>query len=244
MYRILVIVPRAGGSLIDTSAELNQITRYYKTVIMSEEMTGRPVTAGEVLRATVNESYDIVHIASHGMPDGVLMANNTVLTADQALRMGKAVRARLIYINTCSGSKLAQYMVDHGIPAVIASNYDQQDLTAWSVAAYFYEFLSQNNGDVLGAFRMAKPSDGGMSIWLSDAGVAEISPLVKTVDALMARSEQRDITINGIDASVRVINARVRKLFWFHASLWVALIGMILALWYHIFTTTWIPWTR
>lgn len=98
------------------------------------------VTLSRLLQATAGRRFDIVHIAAHGGESGVMLTEGEY-PPESLLRLVKSVRARLVFLNACHTPFLAQFLIDRGVPNVVAYTKPILDHEAISVAVYFYREL-------------------------------------------------------------------------------------------------------
>lgn len=183
--KILLIVPDLG---LRTDQEIEWIQRTFHTETLAGD-----VTPARIFEHVTGEHYDVVHIGAHGNEDGVELSNGTMLSMFELQRLARTVEAKLVYLNSCSSARLAQYMVDQGVPAVIATTYKIQDLTAWSVATAFYRWLASDT-DFYRAYEAAKPSDGTVSFYSNGNFISrQIQPVLAELASSKAeRSQLRD----------------------------------------------------
>ncbi len=192
MYRVLLVLPD-GGTRISQAAEADWISRTFQTEILE----GTRATTDGLYDFVAGRKFDIVHFAAHGDADGLLMSGGTRLTMYDVERVARTVGAKLVYLNSCASARLAQFAVDHGIPAVIATNADIDDTQAWSTAISFYQELLVT-GDFYGAYEAAKPMDGSLSFYSDGHLVSrQIRPLLDEM-ALMRRHLKRLYYVLGV----------------------------------------------
>lgn len=176
MSKILLIVPDLGLSI---SNEIEWITRSFHT----ETLNGH-VTPSDVFEHVTGRSFDIIHFGSHGDENGIQLSSNTYLDMFQIERLSRTVGANLLYLNSCSSARLAQFAVDQGVPAVIASTHRLEDSIAWSVATSFYQAL-QRDDDFYRAFETAKPRDGTLAFFSNGHLVSrQVLPLMNQLEKM------------------------------------------------------------
>jgi hypothetical protein len=154
MYRILLI---AGSGDLNTRPEVLMVQRAGRTQ--------RARTLADVYAITVDQEFDIVHIAGHGDEHGIVLGDE-ILDADTLIRIARKVRARLVYLNACSSARLGQRLVDSGVAHVIMTTTSEFDdhYDAWAIAGYFFsEVLA--GASFHRAYQTAKPSDGALA-WM------------------------------------------------------------------------------
>lgn len=161
MYRVLLVEPDNSIRINQTNEE-EWITRSFQTEILG----GDKATAEGLYEFIVGRKFDILHFAAHGDETGVLLSGGSKLTMYDIERIARIVGAKLVYLNSCASARLAQFAVDHGVPAVIANTADVSDAQAWSTAINFYHALL-THGDFYNAYEAAKPHDGSLSFFSS-----------------------------------------------------------------------------
>lgn len=157
--RILIIAPDAQG--IATTAEIDAIAPSHHTEIVSGLVTQQRIAIRIAQR-----HYDIIHFLAHGTPSGIQLSDR-FMSPEEIARLAKHTRARMVFLNACGSTIPGQYLVDVGIPAAIVHNREVPDSEAVQVAAYFYNELAVNGGDMRAAYSVANPHDGTLS-WLSN----------------------------------------------------------------------------
>lgn len=185
--RVLIVAPSNAG--LASTVEIDSIAPAHDTDIVSDN-----VTQVRLMQRVARQKYDIVHFLTHGSAAGVQLSDGIMAPEDIA-RLAKHTRARLIFLNACSSTRPGQYLVDVGIPAVIAHNRDVPDNEAIQVAAYFYNELATNGGDMKSAYGVASPHDGTLS-WLSNGNYRD--PLLQEIISLREsgnRREERQIAL-------------------------------------------------
>jgi len=133
------------------------------------------VTVADVYRALQEKTYDSIYFASHGGPDGILLSNNVVMSAEDIAQACRQKEVKGIFFSACSTGRLASYCVRHGIVWAISSEVELADETAWKLAAAFYG--QQRNGhakDFVGAYLLADSGDGEYALHISPLWVQDI----------------------------------------------------------------------
>lgn len=180
--KILLIVPESG---LDVEQEIDWITRSFHTETLAGE-----VNPSRIFERIAGQRYDVIHIGAHGSENGVELSGGTFLTMFELQRLARTVDAKLVYLNSCSSARLAQYMIDQGVPAVVATTYEIDDVTAWSIAISFYRALSAD-GDFYRAYESAKPSDGTVSFFSDGNFISrQIKPLHDQLENSRREREQ------------------------------------------------------
>lgn len=167
--RILVVAAQPlGFGLLSIAQEEEVIRRGFEGLIsagLAVVETLPRATPGAILSRISRTSFDIVHFIGHGAFDeatgvGSLVfedANGgSILVPERSLReilCGRGVS--LMFLNACqtgSGGKadfnrgVAQALVSHGMPALVANQYSVLDSSATSFAQHLYWALAQGMG--------------------------------------------------------------------------------------------------
>jgi hypothetical protein len=126
------------------------------------------VTLPEVQRTITDGNFDCLWIAAHGNPDGFLLADGLVRSAELVQLVGH--RFRLVVLNSCE-SLLVGSMLQNDTPAaVVVTQALLPDRTAYLTAANFARELARH-GNPRRAYRVAHP--GGANIYLYLAGMGD-----------------------------------------------------------------------
>lgn len=155
--RLLFAAPEDPTQQIDGAAETQRLTAALGSLAnRSVEIIGLNGRFSVVdLRQTIAQVQpDIVHLVTHGQPDGVLLWQHDapVITPAAALRVALegAHSVKLVVLNACAtaqgavGSSLASVgaqLLQTGVPAVIAMQYDIEEDDASNFAVFFYQEL-------------------------------------------------------------------------------------------------------
>ncbi|GIV77119.1 MAG: hypothetical protein KatS3mg050_1513 [Litorilinea sp.] len=120
----------------------------------------------ELHQALQTHRPDILYVASHGEPDGILLWQQDVphLATSESLRvtLERATSVKLVFLNAClagQGSAQARFtsvgsqLLQAGVPAVIAMQYPIPDEVAVDFARHLFDELL--NGPCPGAIDMA-----------------------------------------------------------------------------------------
>ena len=167
--RILVVAAQpVGFGLLSIAQEEAVIRRGFEGLVnagLAVVETLPRATAGDILSRVSTAQFDIVHFIGHGSFDeatgiGSLVfedgRGNSVLVPERSLReifCGRGIS--LVFLNACqsgSGGKadfnrgVAQSLVSHGLPALVANQYSVLDSSATSFAQHFYWALAQGMG--------------------------------------------------------------------------------------------------
>jgi hypothetical protein len=167
--RILVAAAQpVGFGRLSVAQEEEVIRRGFDALVAAglvEVETLARATPGAILSSVSNGRFDIVHFIGHGAFDegsgvGSLIFEDgnggSLQVPERSLReifCGRGVS--LIFLNACqtgSGGKadfnkgVAQALVSHGLPALVANQYSVLDSSATSFAQHFYWALAQGMG--------------------------------------------------------------------------------------------------
>lgn len=155
--RLLIAAPEDPTGQIDGQAEtqrlLAALAPLSETVIRIVPMQGR-FSVVDLRHAIVREQADIVHLVTHGQPEGIVLwqHDEPVLTSASALRtaLEGAESVRLVVLNACSTAaaslnrslaSVGAQLLQTGIPAVIAMQFDIEERVAGDFAQFFYQEL-------------------------------------------------------------------------------------------------------
>ena len=144
--RILIVAPNVAG--IDAIAEVRRIQALHDVAVLHGT-----VTVDDVYRALSEKVYDSVYFATHGGPDGILLSNNVIMSAEDVAQAARQKEVRGLFFAACQTGRLASYCVRHGVTWAISSEVDLPDEAAWKLAATLYGH--QRNGhaqDFVGAY--------------------------------------------------------------------------------------------
>ncbi|MFO7635293.1 MAG: CHAT domain-containing protein, partial [Caldilinea sp.] len=155
--RLLTALPDDPTDQIDGEIEMQRLFTALgplgEKVIEIATLRGR-FSVVELRQTIARERPDIVHLVTHGQPDGVLLwqHDTPVLTPATALRTAfeGADSVKLVVLNACStahGSlsrslaSVGAQLLQTGMPAVIAMQFDIEEGVAGDFAQYFYQEL-------------------------------------------------------------------------------------------------------
>jgi hypothetical protein len=154
--KILIVAAEEPDS-IDATAEIDRIRAilapFIHDQIELEVLSGRIDI--QCLRRRLQESRpDILHIISHGEADGLYLWKVDELALVSASQLAAALAltdsVKLVFLNACLAGQpddstpfasLAQRLLQTGIPAVIAMQFDVLDRAAADFAGFLYEAL-------------------------------------------------------------------------------------------------------
>jgi hypothetical protein len=155
--RLLIATPEDPTAQIDGAAEVQQLTAALGA--LAGRFVEITVLDGRFDVVTLRQKIadvqpDIVHLVTHGQPDGVLLWQQgaPVITPAAALRVAleDAHSVKLIFLNACATAQsalnhslasLGAHLLQTGAPAVIAMQYDIEENTASNFARFFYQEL-------------------------------------------------------------------------------------------------------
>jgi len=155
--RLLIATPEDPTEQIDGAAEVQQLTTALGALaghfVEITVLDGRFDVV--TLRQKIAEVQpDILHLVTHGQPDGVLLWQQGVpmIAPAAALRVAleDAHSVKLIFLNACATAQgilhhglasLGAHLLQTGVPAVIAMQYDIEENTASDFARFFYQEL-------------------------------------------------------------------------------------------------------
>jgi len=167
--RILVVAAQpVGFGLLSIAQEEEVIRRGFDGLVnagLAIVKTIPRATAGDILSEVSRFQFDVVHFIGHGAFDeasgvGSLVFEDghggSVLVPERTLReifCGRGIS--MVFLNACqsgTGGKadfnrgVAQSLVSHGLPALVANQYSVLDSSATSFAQHFYWALAQGMG--------------------------------------------------------------------------------------------------
>ena len=166
--KILLVAPDLVG--VDAINEARRIQQYHDVVTLYGT-----VTVDDVYRAVQEKSFDVLHFATHGGPDGVQLSGGVVLDAETIAQFLRLRESAGLFLSSCDTGKIAAYAVQHGAVWAISSEVPLPDAEAWKLAAAFYSH--QRNGhakDFVGAFRLADSGDGEYSLMVSPVWIQDL----------------------------------------------------------------------
>lgn len=170
--RILVISPDVNG--IDSIVEVRRLQMWHDISILNGT-----VTIEDVYRACQEKAFDVLHFASHGGPDGVMLSNGVLLTTEDIAQALRLRETKGLFLSACQTGRVGSYAVSHGAQWAISSEVDLPDETAWKLAAAFYGH--QRNGhskDFVGAYLLSDSGDGEYALHISPTWVQELQRAV------------------------------------------------------------------
>ncbi len=152
--KILLVAPDLVG--VDAINEARRIQQYHDVVTLYGT-----VTVDDVYRAVQEKSFDVLHFATHGGPDGVQLSGGVVLDAETIAQFLRLRESAGLFLSSCDTGKIASYAVQHGAVWAISSEVPLPDADAWKLPAAFYGALRNGHSrDIVGAFILADGGDG------------------------------------------------------------------------------------
>lgn len=155
--KVLLAIPEDPSGQIDAAQEIEQITSLQETLgsdfIHIVPFTGRfDVIA---LRRKIEAvEADVLHIVAHGEPKGILFwkRNKPDFAPPSSLRtiVQQADSLKLVFLNACLAGQISSQdafstvgpqLLQGGVPAVIAMQFEILDQTAIEFAQFLYEEL-------------------------------------------------------------------------------------------------------
>ncbi len=207
--RVLLAVPDDPMEEIDSQAEIEGITqaleRFGSDRVQVKVLTGQ-ISVIDMRREIEKHQTDLLHIISHGDPQGIAMWHNgqPVLVTSASLRatLERTTTVKLVVLNACLAGvssdtrrfrNVAAQLLQAGLPAVIAMQYEIRDDAAIEFAQFLYEELVSGScpGSIDAAVALARtslyalnPGDfsyGTPVLWLNaDSGIVFASTMAQS----------------------------------------------------------------
>ena len=166
--KILLVAPDGLG--VDAVSEVRRVQQFHDVASLYGT-----VTPDDIYRAMQEKSFDVLHFATHGGPDGVLLSNGVLLDAETIAQLARLRETAGVFFSACQTGRLASYCVRHGTRWAISSEVDLSDADAWKLAAAFYSHQRNGNAkDFVGAFRLADDGDGDYALHISLDWIADL----------------------------------------------------------------------
>jgi len=172
--KILLVAPDGLG--VDAVSEVRRVQQYHDVASLYGT-----VTPDDIYRAVQEKAFDVIHFATHGGPDGVLLSGGVVLDAETIAQFVRLRETAGVFFNACQTGRVASYCARHGARWAISGEVDLPDAEAWKLAAAFYSH--QRNGhakDFIRAFRLADDGDGDYALHVSLEWIADLQRLAAT----------------------------------------------------------------
>jgi hypothetical protein len=167
--RVLVVAAQPlGAGRLSIAQETAVIRRGFESLVQDGLCTITVLaraTPGRLHAALQADDYAVLHFIGHGSFDadagrGALVFEDehghAALLGQRAVREIISQRGiRLVFLNACQsgsgprldfGQGVAQSLVAHGVPAVVANQYGVLDTSATQFAQHFYRALAQGEG--------------------------------------------------------------------------------------------------
>lgn len=176
--RVLIVAPDQPG--INTIPEVRLIQAWHHT----STLNGR-VTSEDIFRACQDTAFDVIHFATHGGPDGVLLSDGEVFSAEDVAQVARLRETGEVFFNACETGSIAAYVVSHGVRTAISAEREVEETQAWKLPAAYYS--ARRNGhskDPVGAYVMASSGDGDYSLMVDPRWIIELQKA--TVAAMSA----------------------------------------------------------
>lgn len=157
--KTLLIAP--DGDLANVDAEIAAVTSaLHCTVLRGSEATGRAV------RDALNETWDLVWFAAHGVPGGIVLYGGEIMPADELIPCLRGNVLVGLYLNTCQSLKMA-VTIRHEIRApIICTLIDVPDHLAYATGALLARMLARGH-DLKQAFQLSEPAGERKYLYLN-----------------------------------------------------------------------------
>ena len=162
--KIMIVAPDLVG--VEAINEVRRVQQWHDVVTLYGT-----VTADDIYRAVQEKAFDVLHFATHGGPEGVLLSDGVTLPAEDIAQFLRLRETPGVFFSACQTGRLAAYCVRHGARWAISSEIDLADADAWKLAAAFYSH--QRNGhakDFVGAYLLADSGDGDYALHVDGQG--------------------------------------------------------------------------
>lgn len=201
---ILLVAP--GISDINSVPEIRTITAAHRTTVYNGV-----VTVQDLYSAVTNNSYDVIHFATHMEADEtsldeILLSNDERLDLNGATRIAKLGKVKLVMFNVCMASRFASYMVRNKIPCIIYTTVAIADHSAWELPAAFYEECRRAEKenrlvDFKEIFDSVDSGDGRYGILVSAEYIANIiqAAILPMWEAITKLREQTEKLVDDVE---------------------------------------------
>ena len=156
MIRVLLVAPHMPD-LPEVANEIYAIERMPGLVV---ERLAPTMQRRELLHQLYACPYDVLWLASHGLPDGIMLGPDDLLSGSDLIGMVRSAHLLGIFINTCYSMDIAEQLHSATGVDVVCSIQEVPDLSAFQMGVLFARQLGAT-GDFRTAFDLAKP--GGAS---------------------------------------------------------------------------------
>lgn len=174
--RVLVVAPEQAN--INSIPEVRRIQSLHHTSTLNGT-----VTAEDIYTTCQQTAFDVLHFATNGGPEGVVLSGGMLFPAEDIAQVARLKESRGVFFNACHTSKLASYCVRHGVRWAISSE-TLQDGGAWKPAAAFYSHLRNGHShDFVGAYLLGDSGDGDFALHIDPVYVQELQRMVMASSA-------------------------------------------------------------
>lgn len=126
------------------------------------------VTVEDIYNCCRDTAFEIIHFASDSGPEGVELSGGVLLIAEEIAQIARLNETTCIVFNSCLSSRLAAYVVCHGVRYAVHTNVKLKDSDAWKLMVGFYDFLRKSGSKgIVSAFLMANSGDGEYFLGIS-----------------------------------------------------------------------------
>jgi len=165
--RVLIVAPSQPG--LNTIPEVRLIQSWHHTSTLNGE-----VTAQDVYQCARETAFDIIHFAAPCGPEGVLLSNDALLTAEDIAQVARLKSTPELYFHYWQSGRLASYAVRHGVRTAICAEA-VLETQAWKLPlAYYSARRNGHAGDPIGAYIMADSGDGDYSLHIAPDYVRDL----------------------------------------------------------------------
>ena len=163
MIKILLVAPHIP-ELPEIANEIYAIERLPGLAV---ERLAPTAQRRELLHQLYARPYDVLWLASHGTPDGIMLGPNDLLSGNDLVGMVRSARLFGVFINTCYSIDIAEQL--HGATGVdvVCSIQAVPDLSAFQMGVLFARHLGAT-GDFRAAFDLARPGGASMFCYIPE----------------------------------------------------------------------------
>lgn len=187
--RILLVAPDQVG--IDSNPEVDLLSSMHRVRIMQSV-----VTRQRIYNDVRNEKYDVIHFVTHSDEYSLSLSDNELLSAEDVAQIARLGSVQLLFFNSCTSGRIADYSVRHGVPFAIHTNTDLSDESAWKMPLTFYRFLKdqdEQGGDInfIDAFISADTGEGIYGLSISHTVVEHSSRILEQIKSELIMQNQK-----------------------------------------------------
>jgi hypothetical protein len=208
--RILLIAP-ANPDLPSISAEIAAITRHHDVTLVVDIV--REIDIQDAVEK--GHPFDVIWWATHGGPDGVLLAVGHTIDASAMTDYVERSEARLCVLNTCDSEEVAYRIIAGGRADMIYTiTADIKDPEALRLATQLSIELAESD-DFEAAFDKVKGARGAVKYRFLKATAALRSLTLAAQNAaerLLARVEELERSRYKADADMQTLTERVTQM--------------------------------